>query len=777
MVGHGAVKVTAVSGYGAKYKRESGDRLNTQYGLQGTMYGPFGTRSVRLSGITGGKSRLSGMSGSGSDILPDLSGNGSVTLTGISAGGSVTLSGVSGGGSEIPPDLPENESITLPDLSEEVPAASSQVPGAAPVSSSVTKFEPSRARSRRSTEESLPLEPSVSPISLPVTLSARSMQNPQTLSSRETTIVMMPGQYEAGVIPRPRTIAISGHPVLSVNGQSHLPVEARYIVGTQNNISNSPNPYIHSEHNQIIADGEHVNLIMPKGSIISGSFALYAINDGSINGKNVNGVVQFYGLLVEKGRINLTDANITVTDDTGPDSAGIIFQWQEEQNLVGAIAPVRDVMLTNTKVFAEKTAGIAGPFSSGSINLKNSQIRADVLLRGTGFYPHAAQNENPAPLLTLNADHSILEGGSRPLEGSRTILNLNNGSQWILKISKNEKVMKMAPRNSEEQPIYEVIPIETRAKSEISALMLDNSSILFEGPVEGHYQTLYIGESVLDTKQVYKANGDAKISLNTEWRGPTVKADQKIDQLLIHGEVLGSTKIHVKAVKESEKTRRDNPVLNESGAPLPPNNTRGVSVVQVLGQANEDSFKLENAYTTFDNLPYKYELNAYGPTSKHGAADKKGNKFNQEGSSNQKEEPFWDFRLQNAYADPNAKIRALVPQAASYLTLPNALFSSGLTDLNHQSSVLANMQIMAPEMREGGTKGFFLSSYGDKLTISSKRTPLQYGYDADVRYGAVQTGLTFTASEDQNTTVHLGLLGSYGRIFLLQKRWRHLAKA
>nr|WP_236095405.1 autotransporter outer membrane beta-barrel domain-containing protein [Bartonella henselae] len=292
---------------------------------------------------------------------------------------------------------------------------------------------------------------------------------------------------------------------------------------------------------------------------------------------------------------------------------------------------------------------------------------------------------------------------------------------------------------------------------------------------------------------------------NTEWSDGLEKEQQKTDRLFVHGNVSGTTTLYFKNLSKNEETKE------ESAVPL---NTRGVSLVQVFGKAEENSFKLANGYTTMGGLPYKYTLNAYGPISSRGKASI-------EQSFVGEEEDFWDLRLQNAILDSEetispdtqetnffnseeitplnteetaslndgettplyskkaaclnakGKVRALVPQVASYLVMPNALFSAGLAELNNQNILLENMRTTlfeAKDKKEDNKKsGIFLSSYGHKITLSSNRSPLHYGYGADVHYTAIQAGVTLTALEGQNSTTHFGLLGTYGQLSFTPK--------
>ncbi|MDD9333927.1 MAG: hypothetical protein PV354_09780, partial [Bartonella sp.] len=130
---------------------------------------------------------------------------------------------------------------------------------------------------------------------------------------------------------------------------------------------------------------------------------------------------------------------------------------------------------------------------------------------------------------------------------------------------------------------------------------------------------------------------------------------------------------------------------------------------------------------------------------------------------------FWDFRLQSATLENEAEIKALVPQMASYLVMPQALFSAGLSDVSNQNALLNNMQTTLFGQESNKKKVIFLSSYGNKAILSSSRSPLQYGYGADVRYVALQAGVTLAALEDQNITTNFGLLGTYGKLAFTPK--------
>ncbi|AGF74900.1 Inducible Bartonella autotransporter [Bartonella australis AUST/NH1] len=505
---------------------------------------------------------------------------------------------------------------------------------------------------------------------------------------------------------------------------------------------------IRDRNGGVYANGQNAVATIINGAITSEFFALNASNGGTIDAMAIDAKTTITGLQSAGGTINLEDSTVIVKGDHN--ARAIAFQTQSQPSPDGVV-PKNTVILTNTKLLVEDGIGIIGSSANNIINLKNSAIHADVLLKH--------RKNAPGSNLTLTADRSFLEGRTRPASDSTIVFNLNNGSQWLLKISKNE------PDNDKNPLNFALSSIKERAQSKVSVLNLDDSALIFEEPKEGYYQTLHIHPEDPGAATVYTATGNAEIYLNTEWRDATILADQKIDRLMINGNVSGSTTINVRAIKKREEIEKNGPVLGQQKIPFP-RNAQGVSVVQVSGQADGNSFKLKHGYTTFDYLPYKYELNAYGPTSRHGAAnaEEKGAEQTLSFPLNERDRPFWDFRLQNAYLDSDAKIKALVPQVANYLLMPNALFFAGFTDFSNQSAILANMQVAELEAKKDKRGRFFLSSYGSKATLSSDRIPSQYAYEADALYAAVQAGTVFSLLENQDITAQLGFVGTYGQL-------------
>nr|WP_275064709.1 hypothetical protein [Bartonella sp. AU55XJBT] len=266
--------------------------------------------------------------------------------------------------------------------------------------------------------------------------------------------------------------------------------------------------------------------------------------------------------------------------------------------------------------------------STGKVNLRNSEIHADVLL----ITKASAKKNNSA--FTLNADHSVLKGRVDFEKNFKTVFDLQNNTKWTLKTSTQEK-----------DADGKLLDIAQRARSDVSVLNLNNSSIVFAEPIEGHYHTLHIGSGKPETKAVYNATGNAQISFNTLWNDSKPITEQKTDRLLIHGDVSGTTLVYVTGHLKKNNIEENNST---------PSNMHDFSLIQVFGKANLNSFKLANGYITISGSPYKYILKAYETMSNH---SKNNGKQNLSGENKK----FWDFRLQPVLLDNNSKVKTVVP--------------------------------------------------------------------------------------------------------------------
>ncbi|PIT70113.1 autotransporter outer membrane beta-barrel domain-containing protein [Bartonella tribocorum] len=561
-------------------------------------------------------------------------------------------------------------------------------------------------------------------------------------------------------------------------------VMARAIEGEKNTFNDV---FVRGGHTTGLATEKSLTVIT-NSTMRSDAVLLTATKGGRIDAREIVGEAETRGFEIGNGIINVEDSVINVSGHHM--GWGILFDYIPSDHIEEGEKVVNKVTLTGTKLLVRNGVGIVGPYYSkavAEVHLKNSEIRSDMLLK------NRTEDDKGPSTITLTADHSIMEGRVKTFPQNTTIFTLNNNSKWYLKISEFEadKEFDLANR-------YQLADINQRAQSFVSILNLDSSSIVFSKPhvlVNNRYQTLHVGKYPQKEGQnrssnaaaVYNATGNASIYFNTEWSNGLAKEQQKTDRVLVHGDVSGTTTIYFNNLSKPAES-----FDNEKAGDSIPLNMRGISLVQVSGQANEDSFKLAHGYTTMGGLPYKYILNGYGATSSHGKADRTQSHLsgisqgseekdaqNTNASSSQKEnngqalleenENFWDFRLQNATLDDEGKIKALVPQVASYLIMPNALFSSGLADVSNQNTLLDNMHSTVFGLEGHKKKGIFLSTYGNKITLSSSHSPLEYSYGADIRYAALQAGMTLATLESQDITANFGLLGTYGKLSFTPK--------
>ncbi|WP_273757298.1 autotransporter outer membrane beta-barrel domain-containing protein, partial [Bartonella sp. MM73XJBT] len=455
---------------------------------------------------------------------------------------------------------------------------------------------------------------------------------------------------------------------------------------------------------------------------------LSAIDDATITtGKDTKNKIEAKRIVLavaNGGHIDLANTSAIA------EIAGLQFVNRTSNDLNDPSDPQKsssnEINLTNTKIHTDNGTGIlVGSFVEksienspalpiGTLNLKDSEIHADMLLddgiiwnkiswEGKDVWDETKVKEIANGSFTLNAEHSTLEGKANITKERNVRFDLKNGTQWFLKTSTQEK-----DKNGK------LLDIAQRSRSDISVLDLENSSVIFKEPTtDGYYHTLHIGSGQPDTKAVYNTIGDTQISFNTWWSDGKPIAEQKTDRLLINGDVSGHTNI---LVNLTGNTTQKNISDVEK-------NIRGLSLIQVSGTAKEGSFKLAHGYTTINGSPDKYMLRAYGPNSSQGKANMEQNLLDE------KNENFWDFRLQPEFLDsnsgsgsnpdgsgpnqgsgsnPEANVHAPVGQMASYLVMPNALFYTGLTDMAKQNALLDNMRTSVVAKEQEKQSGFFL---------------------------------------------------------------------
>nr|WP_254473902.1 hypothetical protein [Bartonella sp. B1098] len=271
-------------------------------------------------------------------------------------------------------------------------------------------------------------------------------------------------------------------------------------------------------------------------------------------------------------------------------------------------------LIQTTFIAPDSTAVYSREFESSVKLLQNSKVSGDSLLK-------AVENSN----IKIEADASTLQGSAYVDESSTAKIVLKNDSKWILSPPKVGQL-----QNSD------VSGSKLGDYSSISSVKITDSSLIFEklkSKTTDVYQTLLIGKG---SGTVYKAHGDAYLYLNAYlYKGGRLE-EQKTDRLLINGDLSEKTTVGVYKVPGSPGA-----LTGEGG------NDRGISIIQVYGQAAEDSFQLKGGYVTLENSPYQYHLKSYGLSSTLGTADSNQRVLKNTGT-------FWDFRLESKMVDSSS---------------------------------------------------------------------------------------------------------------------------
>jgi len=105
-----------------------------------------------------------------------------------------------------------------------------------------------------------------------------------------------------------------------------------------------------------------------------------------------------------------------------------------------------------------------------------------------------------------------------------------------------------------------------------------------------------------------------------------------------------------------------------------------------------------------------------------------------------------------------------VPQLANYLVAAPALFHSGLQDMGNLHQRLGELRQKAIDHSDSGREEFFLRGLSGDYAYRSNLKPTQYGYDADIRYTAIQIGGNVYGLETDDSVLRLGFSASYGDI-------------
>lgn len=192
-----------------------------------------------------------------------------------------------------------------------------------------------------------------------------------------------------------------------------------------------------------------------------------------------------------------------------------------------------------------------------------------------------------------------------------------------------------------------------------------------------------------------------------------------------------------------------------------PSASSGISLVQVAGSAASSTFQLINNELIIPSLPYRFQLNAYGPDSINGPADPLQNLVGNP-------DDYWDYRLQSVYMTPSGPVipnrpvteprLAVAVQVPAYISAPQALFAAEFEDVSELHRRLGEIR----NDRNKNDYEFFVRGYGEHLDYSSNRNFTEYGYNFSSRYAAVQFGSNLMKVRNEGGILRIGLAGALG---------------
>ena len=248
------------------------------------------------------------------------------------------------------------------------------------------------------------------------------------------------------------------------------------------------------------------------------------------------------------------------------------------------------------------------------------------------------------------------------------------------------------------------------------------------------------------------------IEMNTFLNSGGPLANQFTDRMLVFGAASGSTSVNVNAFGAGAYTTVATPSADH-----------GISIIQVAGASSQSAFALAGGYVT-GGSPYQYKLYAFGPGSSNGAASASQSLVGNAGSN-------WDYRLESVYVSPIGPIvpptppvgpvrPELAPQVPNYISIPTALFSAGLQNLDSLHRRLGEIR---DEQRQGASSpdgDVFFRGFGSGLDYQTNRGFLDYGFDSKQDYAATQAGANVTVHDDPNGALRVGLAAVLGRLWM-----------
>jgi outer membrane autotransporter protein len=387
----------------------------------------------------------------------------------------------------------------------------------------------------------------------------------------------------------------------------------------------------------------------------------------------------------------------------------------------------------DTRIVANGAGASAIALSGGIATIDGGEVRGaghavravegdlgDVAVRVSGGAQITGRIENANQLLTFSAENSTVNGdivstGSGPLR-----VRLDSTS-WR---GRGERVAELVVADGS---------WKTTGDSSVQHLtLLGRGQVAFdEGTPTG---SLRVGTFV-------NQGEEGGVTLRTRLDAGGATNRQLTDRLLVAGDVIGSTQLHI--VNTGGTGADTSPLTRE------PRAGDGISVVQVGGSADANSFHLAGGYVAAG--PWQYSLVAYAP----GSSDAGQRLLDGEGNDH------WDYRLQSNRTDASGNpvngkptTRAgharprLVPQAPTYLVLANALFGYG------RASMDALRPVDQAAMRD---PAWSVRTFGGHATYRSDLPFQRYAVDYTRSDRGLQVAGDLLAWSSGATTMRAGL--------------------
>jgi outer membrane autotransporter protein len=296
-----------------------------------------------------------------------------------------------------------------------------------------------------------------------------------------------------------------------------------------------------------------------------------------------------------------------------------------------------------------------------------------------------------------------------------------------------------------------------------------NGNVLNNGLIATTQADPTVG-TMLNLHGNYAAGPNAKLLTSAAFNAGGPLSNQITDRMLVYGNVTGQTTVQVLNLG-------GNGAITSFTGSLKSN--EGISLIQVTGTSTADAFTLPGGVAT-GGTPFRYNLNAFGPGSPFGPADPS--------QSVVESDPLtWDYRLQSAFVDPAGPVAEgadpetppdalppglppnvrpeVAPQVPAYLSTARGLFQAGLLDIGTLHQRLGEIQDDQTLDREG-TGEIFVRAYGGIFNYTTNRSFVDYGYNFDEDYAAVQFGGSYNAINNEYGTLRVGLAGAIGRMWL-----------